>query len=50
MVEMKEEERDSKLNANEVTMDNLFNHSIISPSQGEISNMTSVHSTISPSQ
>ena len=31
-------------------MDTLFNHSTISPSQGEIENITSVHYTISPSQ
>ena len=50
MAETEEEERDAKHSANNVTMDTFFNHSIISPSQGEIAIMTSVHSTISPSQ
>ena len=31
-------------------MDNFFNRYIISPSQGDIANVTCVHSTISPSQ
>ena len=50
MSETEEEERDAKHSANTVTMDTFFNQSIISPSQGEIANVTSVHSTISPSQ
>ena len=35
---------------NNTTMDIFFNQSTISTSQGEIANMTSVHSTISPSK
>ena len=50
MVDTEEKERDAKYNSNNVTMYTFFNHSTISPSQGEISNVTSVHSTISPSQ
>ena len=50
MAETEEKERDAKHCANYVTMDNFFNHSTISPSQGEIANVTRVHSTISPSQ
>ena len=50
VAEMEEEERDAKHNANNVTMDTIFNHSTSSPSQGDILNVTSVHSTISPSQ
>ena len=50
MAEMEEEERDAKYNANNVTMENFFNRSIISPSQGDIAKITSVNSTIPPSQ
>ena len=48
--ETQEVECDAKHNENSVTMYTFFNHSIISPFQGEIANMTSVHSTISPPQ
>ena len=50
VAEMEEEERDAEHNANNVNMDTIFNHSTSSPSQGDILNVTSVHSTISPSQ
>ena len=50
MAETEEEERDAKYNANNVTIDTFFNNSTISPSKGEVSNMTSVHSTISRSK
>ena len=40
MSETEEEERDAENNANNVTMDTFFNHSTISPSQGEIANAT----------
>ena len=50
MEETEEEESDAKHDTNNVTMYNLFNHSTISPSQGEIENVRSVHSTIPPSQ
>ena len=49
MAETEEEERDAKHKSNNLTMDDLFNHSTILPSQGDIANMTSVHSTISSS-
>ena len=44
MAETDEEEHDVERNANHVTM------YTISPSQGDIANVTCVHSTISPSQ
>ena len=50
MAETEEEELDVERNANNVTMGTIFNHSTISPSNGEIRNVKSVHSTISPSQ
>ena len=52
MEESEEEERDAKHNSNHVTMDTIspFHHCTISPSQGEIANMTSNYYTISPSQ
>ena len=50
MAEKEEEERDVKHNGNNVTMDTFFNRSTISPSQEENEKMTSVHSTITPSQ
>ena len=50
MAETEDVERDAEHNKNNVTMDTFFNHSIISPSQGEIENLKSVHSAISPSQ
>ena len=50
MVDTEEEERDAEHNANNVTIDTYFNHSTIFPSQGDIENMTSFHSTISPLQ
>ena len=46
MAETEEVERDPEHNKNNVTMDTFFNHSIISPSQEEIENLKSVHSTI----
>ena len=51
MAETEEEERDSELNANNVTMDNFFIQSpIANNTQGEIVNVKSVHFTISSSQ
>ena len=50
MVETEEVEYDAEHNTNNMTMDTFYNHSIISPSQVEIANLTSVHSTISPSK
>ena len=50
MAEKEEKDRDTKHNKNNETMDTFFNLSTISPSQGEIENMTSVHSTITPSK
>ena len=47
---MEEGKRDAKRNANNLTMDTLSNHSTISPSQGEISNLKIVHLAILPSQ
>ena len=49
MAETEEEERYTEHNANHVTMDTIstFQHCTISPSQGEIANVTTVHSTIS---
>ena len=46
MVETEEVEYDAKHNENNVTMDTFFNCSIISPSQGDIKNVKSIHSTI----
>ena len=50
MAETGDEERDAEHNANNVTMETILNRSTISLSQGDISNVTSVHSTISTSQ
>ena len=50
MEENEKEERDVEHNVNNVTMDNFFNNYTISPSQGDIANMKSVHSNISPLQ
>ena len=50
MAETEKVEFDAEHNKNNVTMDTFFNHYIISPSKGEIANVTSVHSTISSSQ
>ena len=47
MAETEEVECDTEHNTSNVTMDTFLYHSIISPSQVDIENMTSVHSTIS---
>ena len=50
MSETEKVECDAEHNKNNVSMDTVFNHSIISSSQGDIENMKSVHSTISTPQ
>ena len=51
MAETEEEEHDTELNANNMTMDNFFNQlPVTNNTQVEITNVTSVHFTISPSQ
>ena len=52
MGETEEEVSGAKCNASNVTMDTIspFHHCTISPSQRDISGMTSTHNTNSPSQ
>ena len=50
MAETEEVECDTEHNASNMTMDTFLYHSIISPSHGDIENVTSVHCNISTPQ